>query len=240
MARSLISGSLIPWFLLVNLAATISLNGPAVSNPINPPIRIAKLKNPILVEEKLYGGDANACDCVRLSVRNDDADQDTTKDENSTMGKRHSFQGRMNSRNILPSYGWKIFHCALEGFPRPSQGSWCVCMWPAAPWPPRTSDCVDGEPFSEPTSSSVTGSLFVVIELSARSATPALRFCSPGDSCDTGTELGANFLLYLVSGKRKRQQRKVNPRSAVLSHQKLRQPTELAMGPDIMGPTYWY
>ena len=104
MASSLISGSRIPLFLLVSLAATMSLNGPAVNSPINPPTKMAKLKNPILVEEKLYGGAAKACDCVRLRVRKEDADQDTTKAENSTMGKRHSFQGRKNSRNILPSY----------------------------------------------------------------------------------------------------------------------------------------
>lgn len=60
MASSLISGSLIPPFFLVNLAATMSLNGPAVNNPIKAPIKIAKLKNPILVEEKLYGGAAKA------------------------------------------------------------------------------------------------------------------------------------------------------------------------------------
>lgn len=48
-----ISGSLIPLFRFVNLAAIASLNGPAVKSPINCPIKIAKLKNPILVEVKL-------------------------------------------------------------------------------------------------------------------------------------------------------------------------------------------
>jgi hypothetical protein len=66
---------------------------------------MAKLKNPIFVEEKLYGSAEKACDCVRLRVRNKDADQETTKEENSTIGKRHSFQGRMNSEKILPLYG---------------------------------------------------------------------------------------------------------------------------------------
>ena len=110
MASSLISGSLIPRFLLVSLAATMSLNGPAVNSPINPPIKIAKLVNPISVDEKLYGGAAKACDCVRFRVRNEEADQETTKAENSTMGKRHNFQGRKNSRKMLPSYGCASFH----------------------------------------------------------------------------------------------------------------------------------
>jgi hypothetical protein len=34
------------------------------------------------------------------------------------------------------------------------------------------------------------------------------------------------------------QHRAVNPKSAVLNHQKFLQPTALAIGPDIIGPTY--
>lgn len=58
--NSLISGSRIPLFLLVNRAAMKSLSGPAVKRPMNAPIRIAKLKNPIFALLKLYGGTAKA------------------------------------------------------------------------------------------------------------------------------------------------------------------------------------
>src|SRR5258705_621132 len=109
MASSLISGSLIPRFLLVSLAATMSLNGPAVNSPINPPIKIAKLVNPILVDEKLYGGAAKACGCGRITARNLDADHGTTKAENSAVWKTHKFQGRKNSRTMLASYGCASF-----------------------------------------------------------------------------------------------------------------------------------
>lgn len=47
-AGSLISGSLIPRFFFVALAETQSLKGPAVARPINAPIKMAKLKNPIV------------------------------------------------------------------------------------------------------------------------------------------------------------------------------------------------
>lgn len=103
MAGNLISGSLTPLFLFVNLAAIISLSGPAVKSPIKAPIKIAKLVNPIEVVEKLYGGAANTCDCVRLRVRKEDADHDTTNAGNWTMGKKNIFQGSRNSMIRLPS-----------------------------------------------------------------------------------------------------------------------------------------
>jgi len=62
MVHSLISGSRIPSRLFVNRAAMASLSGPAVNKPINLPIRIAKLKDPIFDEWKLYGGAPRACD----------------------------------------------------------------------------------------------------------------------------------------------------------------------------------
>jgi hypothetical protein len=104
-ATNLISGSRIPRFLFVNLAAIASLKGPAVKSPIKAPIKIAKLKNPILVDVKLYGGAAKACDCVRFRVKKDEAVHETTKEENSTMGKRKSFHGSHSSMKKLPSYG---------------------------------------------------------------------------------------------------------------------------------------
>lgn len=243
MASSLISGSLIPLFLFVNLAATISLNGPAVSSPINPPIKIAKLKNPILAEEKLYGGAAKACDCVRLRVRNEDADHDTTNAENSTIGKRHSFQGSMNSMNILPSYGCAIFHCAFDGLPRPSQESWCVWMWVPLSALPLEIECSDGACaiFSE----SIGTVAAIPLPFWADDSIPSVDPSFSVGVEDAGIEPGAKFRLYLVSGNKKAQQRVANPKSAVLSHQKFRQPTALAMGPAIMGPTcfmldrYW-
>lgn len=48
-----ISGSLIPLFFFVALAETQSLKGPAVARPINAPIKMAKLKNPIVCASRL-------------------------------------------------------------------------------------------------------------------------------------------------------------------------------------------
>ena len=109
-ATNLISGSLMPRFLFVNLAAMASLSGPAVKTPIKAPIKIAKLKKPIFVDVKLYGGLAKACDWVKFKVKNEDAVQDTTKAENSTIGYRQSFHGSQSSMKKLPSYGWANFH----------------------------------------------------------------------------------------------------------------------------------
>jgi len=94
-----------PLFLFVNLAAIASLNGPAVNSPMRAPIKMAKLKKPILVDVKLYGGAAKACDWVKFKVKNEDAVQETTKDENSTIGNKKSFHGRKSSMKKLPSYG---------------------------------------------------------------------------------------------------------------------------------------
>ena len=105
MATNLISGSRMPRFLFVSLAAMASLNGPAVKSPMRAPNRIAKLKKPILEDVKLYGGAAKACDWVKFNVKNEDAVQETTKDENSTMGNKKSFHGRNSSMKKLPSYG---------------------------------------------------------------------------------------------------------------------------------------
>ncbi len=99
-----------PLFLFVNLAAIASLNGPAVKSPIKAPTKMAKLKNPILLDEKLYGGAAKACDCVKFRVKNEDAVQETTKEENSTMGYVKRYQGSHSSVKKLPSYGWASFH----------------------------------------------------------------------------------------------------------------------------------
>jgi hypothetical protein len=46
-----------------------------------------------------------------------------------------------------------------------------------------------------------------------------------------------NDRLNLVSGKRNMQQTAENPRTAVLSHQKLRHPKLAAIGPEMIGPT---
>ena len=105
MATNLISGSRIPRFLFVSLAAIASLNGPAVKSPIKAPIKMAKLKKPIFVDVKLYGGFAKTCDWVKFNVKNEDAVQETTKDENSTMGNKKSFHGRNSSIKKFPSYG---------------------------------------------------------------------------------------------------------------------------------------
>jgi hypothetical protein len=47
-AGNLISGSRIPPFLLVALALTQSLKGPAVARPISAPTKMAKFMKPIL------------------------------------------------------------------------------------------------------------------------------------------------------------------------------------------------
>ena len=57
-AGSLISGSRTPPFLLVDLALTQSLSGPAVASPMKAPTRMAKFMKPMLWLLKLYGGAA--------------------------------------------------------------------------------------------------------------------------------------------------------------------------------------
>lgn len=105
MVNNLISGSRIPLFLFVNQAAITSLKGPAVKSPMKAPIKIAKLKNPIFVELKLYGGAAKACDCVKFKVRNEDAVHETANAENSTIGNTERYHGIHSSMKKFPSYG---------------------------------------------------------------------------------------------------------------------------------------
>jgi hypothetical protein len=97
-----------------------------VASPISAPTRMAKFMKPILWLLKLYGGAAKFCDCVRLIVKKELQDQETTKAANSTMGKANNFHGIQRSRNIALkgcAFDWKSFHCCLLGVPLPRYGS---------------------------------------------------------------------------------------------------------------------
>jgi len=155
-----------PRFFLVARAETQSLNGPAVASPINAPIKIAKFMKPMLCELYPYGGTAKATLWVRFNVRKELQDQETTKAENSTIGKAKSFHGTQMSINIVfkgLALGVYRPHCALLGVPFPRKGSRsAVAVWDKSgivPWvgtcsifPPRcpgSSTASVACPFSE-------------------------------------------------------------------------------------------
>lgn len=126
MVGSLISGSRIPLFLLVSFILIQSLRGPAVTKPIMAPIRMAKLKKPIVNGVKLYGGTAKAWVCVRFIAKKHDALQDTTNEANSMIGNATSFHGIQRSKTMLLNgcgLLWNSLNCCLLGLPLPRYGS---------------------------------------------------------------------------------------------------------------------
>ena len=91
-----------------------------------------------------------------------------------------------------------------------------------------------GEPFSENIVS------FALISPPDGSILFNVSSCNLGNGSDAGPESRAMVRSYLVSGKKKIQQRAVRPKIPVFSHQKFRQPTAAAIGPETMGPTFSY
>ncbi len=202
MVGSLISGSLIPLFLLVSCILTQSLSGPFVSSPMMAPMRMAKLKKPIVKGEYIYGGSLNACVCVRLIVRNEEALQDTTNEANSTIGNAKSFQGIQRSRSMVfrgCALVWKSWNCCLLGDPLPRYGSRCAVV-------DLTSSLVRFDvKFSTSPSSTCSECTFPSEEL-AMDSEATFRISFGWSRC------------HLVSGKPKRHSRKIAPMSPTLSH----------------------
>ena len=190
------------------------------------PTRTAKFMKPMLWLEKLYGGAAKFWDWVRLSVRKELADQDTTKAENSTMGKRKSFHGMKRSRAILLkgcAFGWNGIHCCLEGVPFPRYGSRsavAVTERSCAAWSATVSA--------------------VLLEANFSGSLPS-RFSDATFSSEEVVVLAKSLgwtRCHFVSGKRKIKRMKMTACRATLSHQKFRQLLWYAMGPDMIGPTW--
>lgn len=122
---SLISGSRIPLFFLVARIEIQSDNGPFVAKPIRAPMKSAKLKNPIVCDEYEYGGLANAALCVRFADRKPLADQDTTKEASSTIGKKSSSHGvikLMTTCRMLLVSICQSLNCFREGYPFRNHG----------------------------------------------------------------------------------------------------------------------
>lgn len=85
-AGNLISGSKMPWFFFVALIATQSQNGPQTSSATTHPTAGAKFANPMLAEEKLYGGFDNIGDSNSTSSRNALAAPAMVHEAQHTMG----------------------------------------------------------------------------------------------------------------------------------------------------------
>ncbi len=177
---------------------------------------------PMMVELKLYGGAAKFCACVKLTVKKHEADQETTNEANSTMGKVNSFQGVNSSIHqlVCSSAGCQRRNCALEGLPLPRYGSAAA-----------VSECASCDMGSAGFSLISSTLLLEMWPLSVEETSlwaAAGELWPISDGC---------IRCHLVSGKRKVRVMVLKANMATLSHQKERQPTACAMGPAMMGPT---
>ena len=170
-------------------------------------------------------------------VKNELQLHDTTKLANSTIGNANSFHGIHRSSRMLLNgcaFGWNSRHCCLLGVPLPRYGSRAAVSCSLKPSSGSTAEIEVG-------ACRIAASSTCMSDVFSRVVAAIFSVDEAGESwfrVDEDAISSGCLRCHLVSGNMKITIRSEAPSSAVLSHQKLRQPMWSAMAPEIMGATY--